>query len=70
MATTGQNPWPSAGTFVAAYGQLFMAVVNRVLPAGSRVAAVSGAAFELHPTCLVDDPTVDAHLPTLRSARR
>ena len=25
MATSGQKPWPSAGSFVAAYGQFFMA---------------------------------------------
>jgi len=25
VATSGQKPWPSAGSFVAAYGQFFMA---------------------------------------------
>jgi hypothetical protein len=24
VATSGQKPWPSAGSFVAAYGQFFM----------------------------------------------
>ena len=29
MATDGQFYWPSVGTFVAAYGQFFMAANNR-----------------------------------------
>jgi hypothetical protein len=29
VATSGQKPWPSAGCFVAAYGQFFMAADNR-----------------------------------------
>ena len=28
VATTGQKPWPPVGTFVAAHGQFFMAVVT------------------------------------------
>ncbi len=30
MATGGQFYWPSVGTFVAAYGQFFMAANNGV----------------------------------------
>src|SRR6476659_3972485 len=29
VATSGQKPWPSAGSFVAAYGQFFMAADTR-----------------------------------------
>jgi hypothetical protein len=29
VATSGQKPWPSAGSFVAAYGQFFMAADSR-----------------------------------------
>ncbi len=29
VATTGQKPWPSVGSFVAAYGQFFMAADTR-----------------------------------------
>jgi len=31
VATTGQKPWPPVGTFVAAHGQFFTAVVRRNL---------------------------------------
>jgi hypothetical protein len=33
MATDGQFYWPSVGTFVAAYGQFFMAANSLIQPA-------------------------------------
>jgi hypothetical protein len=32
VAATGQKPWPSVGSFVAAYGQFFMAADRPVHP--------------------------------------
>jgi hypothetical protein len=49
VATSGQKPWPSAGSFVAAYGQFFMAADNRrtfgprTVLAGSPLTAHIGA---------------------------
>jgi len=31
VATSGQKPWPSTGSFVAAYGHFFMAADNTEL---------------------------------------
>jgi hypothetical protein len=47
VATTGQKPWPPVGTFVAAYGQLFMAVVTGVVVRGSWLTLVE--LFGSHP---------------------
>jgi hypothetical protein len=35
MATNGQFSWPSVGTFVAAYGQFFMAANNKARGVGN-----------------------------------
>ena len=47
VATSGQKPWPSAGSFVAAYGQFFMAadIWICLLISGFGVRVPDGAQF-------------------------
>jgi len=48
VATSGQKPWPSAGSFVAAYGQFFMAADRGQLTDRSSRALTISADSAIH----------------------
>ena len=51
MATDGQFYWPSVGTFVAAYGQFFMAANRLLLTRTMKPSSVVGAEVQATLRC-------------------